>query len=500
MGNIATQTISTSGTWIAPAGVKQVVVTPKYKTNIGNYTGSNPANSSCWLNKAGAYFAFGQNNLGQLGTSDLVNRSTPTIISSVQLKKLFKSSVNPALFQSWGIDNLNRLVSWGQNSQGQIGANDITTGKSSPTVVLGSFTATQIATITDSTQILTTLGQLYAAGHNQDGECGTNQLPGVGGVNSVSSPTLVVGGLTFKSIFSTGDSANGRFSGITTSDVGYSWGQNFSGLLGTNENPATVAAKSSPTIIAGGYLWKDLTAGAGISTAGKLYTWGPGTFGSLGDGTTVARSSPAMIAAALTFSKFAEGYSRVLLDTDGNIYGWVAALITTTVSSPILISNGTAKFVSVKSASNVPFFLALTTDGKLYSWGTNASGQLGLGDTVTRSTPTLITTLTDIVDYKIGNGISYAVTKNGDVYSWGSNLAGELGTGDTTPRSTPTLVATIKLPVVETSDLPNFPSSTQINVTPGTSYTITFSTAYSTLGSTNVAFGELESLAISYSQ
>ncbi len=501
MANTATQTVTSSGTWIAPAGVRQIVVTPKYKTNIGNYTGSLGANFSCWLNKSGAYFAFGQNNLGQCGTSDLTYRSTPTIITSVQLKKLFKADMVVNLNQTWGLDNLNRLVSWGQNSQGQIGANDTVVAKSSPTIVLGTFTAKQIATVADSTQIVTTLGQSYAAGHNQDGEGGTSQLPGVGGVNQISSPTLVVGGLTFLSIRSNSNTSGGAFYGITTSNVGYAWGWNSFGYLGTNENPATVLSKSSPTIIAGGLSWKEIAIGAGITTAGKLYTWGPASNGGLGDGTTVNRSSPALIASALNFSKFAEGTQQIVLDDTGNIYAWSFGGTSAFYgSSAVMISNGTAKFVSVKAYTSVGFALALTTDGKLYSWGANASGQLGQGDTTARSFPTLISTLSDVVDYKIGNAIGYAVTRNGNVYAWGSNLSGELGTGDNTPRSTPTLVATIKLPIVETSDLPNFPSSTQINVTPGTSYTITFSTAYSTFNSTNVAFGELESLAISYSQ
>ncbi len=36
---------------------------------------------------------------------------------------------------------------------------------------------------------------------------------------------------------------------------------------------------------------------------------------------------------------------------------------------------------------------AVTIDGELFAWGENGEGQLGLGDTVTRYTPTLISKL-----------------------------------------------------------------------------------------------------------
>ena len=40
-------------------------------------------------------------------------------------------------------------------------------------------------------------------------------------------------------------------------------------------------------------------------------------------------------------------------------------------------------------------FAALKTDGTLWSWGSNASGILGLGDTVHRSSPVQVGSLTN---------------------------------------------------------------------------------------------------------
>jgi hypothetical protein len=88
--------------------------------------------------------------------------------------------------------------------------------------------------------------------------------------------------------------------------------------------------------------------------------------------------------------------------------------------------------------------LVLLENGDVYSFGKNAFGQLGLGDTTDRLTPTRITALPGpAAAVEAGNLYSLVLLENGDVYAFGDNINGMLGVGDTDERDTP---ARIDLP------------------------------------------------------
>jgi alpha-tubulin suppressor-like RCC1 family protein len=57
--------------------------------------------------------------------------------------------------------------------------------------------------------------------------------------------------------------------------------------------------------------------------------------------------------------------------------------------------------------------LAIKTNGTLWSWGGNSSGQLGLGDTIARSSPVQVGSLTDWKDISAGGFHSLAIKTNG---------------------------------------------------------------------------------------
>lgn len=85
----------------------------------------------------------------------------------------------------------------------------------------------------------------------------------------------------------------------------------------------------------------------------------------------------------------------------------------------------------------------LLEDGTVYSCGANASGQLGVGDTTARTVPTLIAGLTGVVKLAVPTdgliaGVSvYALTSTGRIYGWGANASKQLGDGTTTARNAP---------------------------------------------------------------
>ncbi|KAL0489403.1 ultraviolet-B receptor UVR8 [Acrasis kona] len=86
-----------------------------------------------------------------------------------------------------------------------------------------------------------------------------------------------------------------------------------------------------------------------------------------------------------------------------------------------------AKSVTNIAASNSSTF-ALTSDGFLYSWGSNEEGELALGDVQNTKIPSLVQFFegTPIKDIIAGGHHVLAVVENGDLYSWGRNKEGQL--------------------------------------------------------------------------
>ena len=84
---------------------------------------------------------------------------------------------------------------------------------------------------------------------------------------------------------------------------------------------------------------------------------------------------------------------------------------------------------------------ALTESGDVYVWGSNYSGQLGLGDMERRTSPVLIQVMGPIKQIFTGNYRTYALAENGQVYAWGLNEDGQLGLGHKKITTIPTLLS-----------------------------------------------------------
>jgi hypothetical protein len=88
--------------------------------------------------------------------------------------------------------------------------------------------------------------------------------------------------------------------------------------------------------------------------------------------------------------------------------------------------------------------LALTSDGDIYSWGWNESGQLGHSKEKSLSSVSGVPYPVDlgsgddpVVQISAGSRHSVGVMKCGDVFSWGYNKHGQLGLGDFENRLEP---------------------------------------------------------------
>ena len=87
-------------------------------------------------------------------------------------------------------------------------------------------------------------------------------------------------------------------------------------------------------------------------------------------------------------------------------------------------------------------FRSLEQEGAVLAFGANALGQLGLNDRSSRARPNLLTALDGVVvvDAAAGQEHSIAIGADGKVFAWGGNSLGQLGLGDTIERLVPTVV------------------------------------------------------------
>jgi alpha-tubulin suppressor-like RCC1 family protein len=69
----------------------------------------------------------------------------------------------------------------------------------------------------------------------------------------------------------------------------------------------------------------------------------------------------------------------------------------------------------------------------LYAWGYNNYGQLGVGDTSSRTSPVQVGSLTDWQTLTMGWVYAFAVKTDGTLWAWGRNHVGQLGLGHTSP-------------------------------------------------------------------
>jgi alpha-tubulin suppressor-like RCC1 family protein len=83
--------------------------------------------------------------------------------------------------------------------------------------------------------------------------------------------------------------------------------------------------------------------------------------------------------------------------------------------------------------------LVLSDEGRVYSWGRNFYGQLGVGDHKDKPSPQLISFLQEeqIVEVHAGQYHSLAISARGDIFAWGYNREYELGVGDNMDRVLP---------------------------------------------------------------
>jgi alpha-tubulin suppressor-like RCC1 family protein len=233
----------------------------------------------------------------------------------------------------------------------------------------------------------------------------------------------------------------------------WGWGDNQQGQLGNNNQ----IGRSSPVqTVSGGTNWKQVSGlmgvAAGIKTDGALWMWGNGTRGSLGDNTTISKSSPVQtVAAGTNWNQVAVGGVEnnfafaASIKTSGELWTWgtnayYGVLGDNTLinrSSPIQTIAAGTNWRQVAAGSSSVY--CIKTDGTLWTWGQNNHGQLGDNTTVDKSSP--IQTVAGGTDWKqVAAAIIYsaaAIKTDGTLWTWGRNNYGQLGNNTSNNRSSP---------------------------------------------------------------
>jgi len=275
---------------------------------------------------------------------------------------------------------------------------------------------------------------------------GSGQL-GNGTNTGVNTP-IQVGGNTWNAV-----AAGSNFmAAIATDRSLWTWGGNGSGQLGNGGNTSTNSAGQ----IASGTTWTSVAAGSdftvAITSAGTLWTWGDNASGQLGIGTTnpviTSSSTPLQVGSANNWASAAAGTAfTVALQSNGTIWTWGANASgqlgngnNTNTNSPSQIASGTT-FTAVAAGSD--FAVARGSDGTLWAWGNNSIGQLGIGSTSTTTSNTPLQTGTGTFWTAVAAGSDFvlAIAQDGTMWGWGDNSSGQLGNGTTTSSPSPVQVS-----------------------------------------------------------
>jgi alpha-tubulin suppressor-like RCC1 family protein len=190
-----------------------------------------------------------------------------------------------------------------------------------------------------------------------------------------------------------------------------------------------------------------------VAPSYQLWTWGFNLNGQLGLNDRTDRSSPVQIGSDATWTNLSSGSdvnsgqsSSIAIKTDRTLWTWgrnnngqLGLNDTIDRSSPVQVGVLTT-WNKVIGDSFIFSFLSIKTDGTLWSWGRNAYGVLGLNDETDRSSPTQVGTDTNWNNISLGTGCAAVTKTDGTLWTWGNNWQGQSGFENNANASSPTQV------------------------------------------------------------
>ena len=326
---------------------------------------------------------------------------------------------------------------------------------------------TKIVVAGNHTCTIDTEGKAYCWGANSYGGVGN------GTTTPVLSPFLVnTGTLAGRTVIDI-DVRGHTTCAIDSTSAVHCWGQNDFGRLGngTSGVNSSVPVLVTSTGVLKGVTLKKITVGAAVvvlSDTGRLYAWGRGDTGSLGNGTLASSSVPVAVntgaGSSLNGKTIASietaGFVVCALDTGGLGHCWgkavagnagTGAAAGTTLSTPTLIdTTGALKGKTLTYIGMNPGTTCATdTDGKAYCWGEGPQGDLGNGTiTAAQLTPVAVDDTGVLAGHKLvevsGSGgppsMFCGLDDTGLAFCWGAVGYGGLGDGQPDGSAVPVRV------------------------------------------------------------
>jgi len=181
-----------------------------------------------------------------------------------------------------------------------------------------------------------------------------------------------------------------------------------------------------------------------------IWAWGINNSGQLGNNSTISSRTPvSVLGATKTFCKISAGNNHfVAIDKNGRVWAWglnsfgqLGINVTTSRMTPVSVLGVIKTFCQIAGGGS--HTVAIDKNGQVWSWGFNGSGQLGNNSTVSARTPVSIFGATKTF-CKITTGGDYtmAIDNNGRAWGWGVNTVGQLG-NEQGNRTTPVRVCNL---------------------------------------------------------
>ncbi|WGD38144.1 hypothetical protein [Lysinibacter sp. HNR] len=319
--------------------------------------------------------------------------------------------ITPGVFHTVALTESGQLWSWGRNANGQLGDGTSTSRHNLTPVdmsgALANERVTQLSTRRDQSMVITESGKLFGWGLNSDGRLGD------GSTTLRRSPVAVdmSGALAGERVTQVSMGQSNTLA-LTESGKLFAWGDSTTGSNGNGRTSPTRQTTPVPVTMTGALAGEQVTQiamGTGnalvLTESGKLFSWGSGTSGELGNGAFSNASTPVPVSMTGALA----GEQVIQIDT---YQGSVAVL---------------------------------TESGKLVTWGAGTLGQLGNGTTANSSVPVAVDLTGElagehVTQLSVGFSVTAVITESQKLFTWGSGTDGRLGNGTLQPALTPTAV------------------------------------------------------------
>lgn len=390
------------------------------------------------LKSDGTIWVFGTNNSGLLGDGTLVEkRNYPAKMGTKSDWERVSVFGNFAV----AVSRDGTIFAWGNNGFGQLGTGKVEQKNSFIQVgtdlnwkSIGADGVTPLAIKTDNS--------VWSWGLNNSGQMGD------GSVVNKNFPVRIT---SIANIQTFSAAASNHTFAIKTDGSLWGWGANFAGQFGNGTTGQTIPV---PTMVGTSTDWKSLSTGSSstyaIKNDGSLWGWGNYTFKVVQNGTSqtftqVNSTTPLRIDTDTNWKQiFAGSNTNYGIKTDGSLWAWgynfsgqLGDSTTTTKENPVRIGISNDWKVVVAGNSHA---LAQKTDGTLWAWGNNSQGQLGNGTNTTVFYPVKISNESDWRIISARGNQSAAIKNDGSLWTWGNNFNGQLGQNSVTNLNVPTRV------------------------------------------------------------